>query len=293
MNKYLILGCGYTGRRVAALLLRTGAGVIATTRDPAKLDDLHARGCEVVQLDVLELGSLQSVISQAARGRSVLLSVPSIKTPQGLSDPTSEIVDGLGDLPDRVVYLSTTGVYGDTKLVDESTPIAAVTVRQRLRVDAEEAIRAGPWPSMILRPAAIYGPGRGVHVSMRQGRFRLFGDGANFVSRIHVDDLGVLAVAALQSTATGAYPVADEEPCASREIAEFCAGLLELRPPGSAMASEVSETLRSDRRVDGSAIRRLLRVDLKYPSYRIGIPAALESEQTPSSIAGPRDSQLV
>ena len=192
-----------------------------------------------------------------------------------------------------MVYLSTTGVYGDTKLVDETTPIAAVTVRQRLRVDAEEAVRAGPWPSMILRPAAIYGPGRGVHVSMRQGRFRLFGDGANFVSRIHIDDLAALAVAALQSTATGAYPVADEEPCASREIAEFCAGLLELQPPGSAGASEVSETLRSDRRVDGSAIRRLLRVDLKYPSYRIGIPAALESEQTPSSIAGLRDSRLV
>jgi len=106
MNKYLILGCGYTGRRVAARLLRTGAHVIATTRDPATLDDLDALGCEVVQLDVLEAGSLEAVISQAARGCRVLLSVPPIKTPQGLVDLVPRIVAALGDRPRRVVCRS-------------------------------------------------------------------------------------------------------------------------------------------------------------------------------------------
>jgi nucleoside-diphosphate-sugar epimerase len=292
MNKYLIFGCGYTGRRVAARLLRTGAHVIATTRDPATLDDLGALGCEVVQLDVLEAGSLEAVISQAARGCRVLLSIPPINTPQGLVDLVPRIVDALGDRPRCVVYLSTTGIYGNARLVDQTTPIAPVTQRQRLRAAAEQAVTGGPWTSMILRPAAIYGPGRGVHTSMRQGRFRLAGDGRNFVSRIQVDDLASLATAALQCSATGAYPVADEEPCASRDIAEFCARLLGLPLPGSVTKDEVSETRRSDRRVDGGAIRRLLGVDLKHPSYRTGIPAALVAEADAMPSGGPSGGEI-
>ena len=278
MAEYLILGCGYTGRRVVERLLPAGARVIATTRDPGRLRDLSARGCEVLRVDVLEPGALRGVVSRAGRGCRVLLSVPTIQSPGGLLDPTPEIVDTLGDRPRRVVYLSTTGVYGNAKLVDETTLIAPVTHRQRLRVAAEEAVTGGPWASMILRPAAIYGPGRGVHAAMRQGRFRLAGDGSNFVSRTQVDDLAALAVAALQSSATGAYPVADDEPCTSREIVEFCAQLLGLPLPASVKESELSETRRSDRQVNGSAIRRILGVGLKYPSYRTGIPAALAAE---------------
>jgi len=283
MTEYLILGCGYTGRRVAERLLSTGAHLTATTRDPNRLGDLSARGCEVLQLDMLDPRSLKDVVSRAARGCSVLLSVPPIKSPRGLVDPTPKIVAALGNQPRRVVYLSTTGVYGNTKLVDETTLIAPATQRQRLRVAAEQAVTGGSWTSMILRPAAIYGPGRGVHTSMQQGRFRLAGDGANFVSRIQVDDLARLAVAALQSSVTGAYPVADDEPCTSREIVEFCGELLGLPLPGSVMRSEVNETRRSDRRVNGSAARRLLDVGLRYPSYRTGIPAALQAEAEAAS----------
>jgi hypothetical protein len=82
--------------------------------------------------------------------------------------------------------------------------------------------------------------------------------------------------AALFSTVTGAFPVADEHPCPSREIAVFCARLLGVPMPGSVPAGALSETRRADRRVDGSAIRKRLGVVLRYPSYRTGIPASLE-----------------
>ena len=281
--EYLILGCGYTGRRVVERLLPTGARVIATTRDPGRLRDLSARGCEVLQVDVLEPRALQGVVSRAGRGCRVLLSIPAIRSPRGLVDLTPEIVDKLGDRPRRVVYLSTTGVYGNTKLVDETTLVAPATQRQRLRVAAEETVTGRSWASMILRPAAIYGPGRGVHTAMQQGRFRLAGDGLNFVSRIHVDDLAALAVAALESSATGTYPVADNEPCTSLEIVEFCAQLLGLPLPDSVTENEVSETRRSDRQVNGSAIRRIFGVGLKFASYRTGIPAALAAELAATS----------
>ena len=97
--------------------------------------------------------------------------------------------------------------------------------------------------------------------------------GETFVSRIHVDDLAAHVEAGLLSDICGAYPVADEEPCTSREIAEFCAKLLDLPMPRSAEAKG-----RADRRVDGSAIRRALGIKLMYPSYRVGIPAALKAQ---------------
>jgi nucleoside-diphosphate-sugar epimerase len=111
---------------------------------------------------------------------------------------------------------------------------------------------------------------------MRRGEFRLRGDGSNWISRIHADDLAAHLESALFSDVTGAYPVADEHPCPSAEIAEFCARLLGLPLPASARDHELSETRRADRRVDGSAIRRLLGISLRYPSYLTGIPASLE-----------------
>ena len=286
MRHCLILGCGYTGRRVARLLLARGFTVTATTRDPARHTDLQAAGCRVAALDVSDQAALSSVAALLGEQSRVLLSIPTLRVsgqPAGLDDPTARVMKALGSegletAIARVVYLSTTGVYGETKHVDETTPIAPVTERQCRRAEAERAVAAGPWPSLILRPAAIYGPGRGVHAALRKGRFRLAGDGGNFISRIHVDDLAALTAAAIESDITGAYPAADEDPCTSREMARYCADLVGLPAPPSARPSEVDETRRADRRVDGRAICGLLGVTPRYPSYREGVAAALAAE---------------
>jgi nucleoside-diphosphate-sugar epimerase len=172
-----------------------------------------------------------------------------------------------------MVYLSSTAVYGSATLVDENTAVDPSTEAARVRLDAEKAIAEGPWSSLILRPAAIYGPGRGVQESIQRGEHSL---GDRYVSRIHVDDLAAHVEAALLSTLTGAYPVADEEPCTSREIAEFCARLLNVPVEGanSGYARRMPR-FANNRRVDGSAIRKALGLTLQYPSYRVGVPAAL------------------
>ncbi len=173
----------------------------------------------------------------------------------------------------RVVYLSSTAVYGRASHVDETTPVDPGAERAGARLDAEHAVRDGPWSSLILRPAAIYGPGRGVQESIQRGEHSL---SDRFVSRIHVDDLADHAEAALLSNVAGAFPVADEEPCTSREIAEFCARLLNVRVTPAARRDAGREPrFANNRRVDGSAIRRKLGINLLYPSYRTGIPAAL------------------
>ncbi len=258
MGRALILGGGFTGSRVAALLRARGWDVTLTNRS----------GVGGLMLDVGDEASLERLSTSISPDTVVLHSIP--------------VPGVLGALraggPARVVYLSTTGVYGAVPVVDETTTVAPRTERELLRVAEENAVLQGPWSAMVLRPAAIYGPGRGIHAAMRAGTYRLMGAGTNFVSRIHVDDLARHAEAAMVCNLTGAFPVADEAPCTSREIAEYCAKLLGVAMPEEAAAESLGETRRADRRVDGSAVRRLLGLNLRYPSYREGIESCLAEE---------------
>lgn len=221
------------------------ARVIATSREPRKLAGLWVEGMRVEDVEPIP-------------GALVLHSIP----PEDAPDVTPILA-----VARRVVYISTTGVYGSARVVDENTRVDWTGERARTRLEAEQAIGA----HLTLRPAAIYGPGRGVHESVRRGTYP---PGENYISRIHVDDLAAHAEAALLSDVTGAYPVADEEPCTSREIAEFCAKLLGVALPEGPVPQP---RIFGDRKVDGSAIRRLLGVTLRYPSYRTGIPASIEA----------------
>ena len=248
----LILGCGYTGKRVAADLTRRGFVVVTTNRQPCP---------PALPFDLADPASISAISASVTPETRVLYSIPSV----------SPDVAKMLARAKRVVYLSTTGVYGSRSVVDVDTP----TDPAHPRSAAERLIQTHS-SALILRPAAIYGPGRGIQTSVAEGKFKLASDGSNFVSRIHVDDLATHCVAGLFSELTGAYPVADDEPCESREIAAFCSRLLGIPMPEGAPPQQLDRTRQANRRVDGREIRRLLGVDLQYPSYRVGIPAALE-----------------
>jgi nucleoside-diphosphate-sugar epimerase len=251
--------------------------VIATTRNPEKLSELAEMEAQVLRVEVLEPATLEPLGAMVAAGARVVHSIPVVEGAEGWLDPTPQLLEALGGRASRVIYLSTTGVYGAARDVDETTPVAPEGRTGHLRVAAEQAVAGGEWSWLILRPGAIYGPGRGVHESIRRGRYRLVGGGGNFVSRIHVDDLAEMVLAALDSGVTGSYPVADEEPCTSGEMATYCAELLGVPTPPSVGPDGVHHTRRTNRRVDGSAIRRRLGVKLRFPSYRVGVRAALEA----------------
>jgi nucleoside-diphosphate-sugar epimerase len=269
----LILGCGYTGERVAQKLLAQGIKVLATSREPGKLSYLAEAGVQLYRLDFADPMTLDGLAEIVQPGVRVLHSVP----PVNGTDPTPQLLAALGTKPERVVYISTTSVYGDAREVNHITPAAPVLPSQIVRVAAEQAVLNGNSAGLCLRPAGIYGQGRGVHQRMLDGTYKMVEDGTNFLSRIHVEDLAQHCVAALlrPTPLTGAYPVADASPCSSVEIVEFCANLLKLPMPPHIVAKDAHETQRVHRKVDGSYIRELLGIELKYPSYREGIPASL------------------
>jgi len=250
----LILGCGYTGRRVAERFLAQGAHVTVSTRDPARL--------VVPGAAVIRTGDMPA---HAQPGMLVLHSVPP-EGPQDLLAPWQGIAT-------RVVYLSSTAVYGHHLVVDENTPADASTGPGAERLAVEQTVAAGPWSWLVLRPAAIYGPARGAQEAFKRGTHSL---SEQFVSRIHVDDLAAHVEAALVSNLSGTWPVADEEPSTALAVSEFCARLLHM-PISGGPRDEAARAPRppNNRRVDGSGVRRALGIRLEYPSYRTGIPASL------------------
>jgi nucleoside-diphosphate-sugar epimerase len=261
MADVLILGAGFTAGRVARRLLEAGADVVVTHR--------HARevkGARCVALNLDTGAGLQDLGPHLSNGVVVLHSIPDFAG-------TPQLVEFLRPFrPRRIVYLSTTGVYGAADQVDERTPPGPDTEQHRLRVDTETTLASGPWSLMVLRPAGIYGPRRGVHWSARRNLFRPPSE-ERVVSRIHVEDLAEHALRAMQGSEIGAFPVADEAPCPSIEVAAWTCAYL-----GVPFVPGPEGEPRRGRRVDGSAVRALLGVALRYPSYREGVPACLAAE---------------
>ena len=259
----IILGLGFTGQRLAKrLLLRAslrGGEVFAVVRNAERFRPFESIGLKLLPW-----------IADAPTGGLLCHAIPPLPEWENLA--IREKIESLA--PQRIVYISSTGVYGGAAEVGAETPAEPNDERGRQRISEERWLTSGSWSSVILRAAAIYGPGRGVHRAIREGRVPR-GSAAQAVSRIHVDDLAALAEAGLFSEVSGVWPVADELPCASAEIASWLTRLL--RWPAS--SGELEKITISGRKVDGRAIRGMLGVTLAYPTWQAGILASLAEEQ--------------
>jgi nucleoside-diphosphate-sugar epimerase len=238
--------------------------VFAAVRNAARFHDLADEGLRVVEM---------------IPGCSEISALPKQAIIVDLIPPLSEQENaGLRLLvkklqPARLVYISSTGVYGGQIEVDENTRPEANDARGLRRLDDEKWVTSGPWTSLVLRAAAIYGPGRGVHAAVREGRTPR-GMSSGVVSRIHVEDLARIIEAGIFSDLDGAWPVADNDPCSSAEIVRWCTRLFQIKE----ISPRARETVLPGRRVDGRKVREKLGIELTYSSWRTGVPASLAEE---------------
>jgi nucleoside-diphosphate-sugar epimerase len=274
----VVLGCGFTGVEAARLALADGRRVIGSTRSAARAVELAALGIEARVIPRLDAAAVTALVPA---GAEVLVTFP----PDGLTD--GALAPAL-TAARAVVYISSTAVYGAASgSIDESVPVDPTAPRAAPRLAAEEAYRAQG--GLILRAAAIYGPGRGLHVRLARGEHRLAGDGLAVVSRIHVTDLARLALAALDHGAHGAiFNAADATPAPQIEVITWLAARIGVPVPPSVPAESLHETLRHDRAIDGSRGRRELGVALVYPSYVEGFEACLDLDRDRDRDRDPR-----
>jgi nucleoside-diphosphate-sugar epimerase len=269
---WILLGCGYTGARVAARLAAAAeppSELVLARRDPAPLADLARElGARAIAVDLARPETLPRAMMTGA----VVVHLAPPALPDGAAE--SALAAAAHDA-DRIVYVSSTGVYAAAggASVDESWQVAPATASGAARVAAEAALRAGPARVVILRAAGIYGPGRGVAARLREGTFRVIGDGRAHTSRIHVDDLAAAIVAAGSAAApSDIYNVADDDPAPTGEYADTAAALLGLPPPprvpADTVPAEVAGMLLADRRIDAGRLKRELGWAPRYPSWR-------------------------
>lgn len=282
MRSAVIIGCGYTGLRLARALSARAVVVTATTRTQERADAIAAAGANPL---ICDLDAAPPALGSACPDIVFYLAPP---PRHGTEDP--RLIRYLATLPDRepprIVYVGTSGVYGDCggDWVAEDRPPCPDTDRAHRRLAAERALMQWSETGVILRVAGIYGPGRLPIERVRERRPVLAAAEAPWTNRIHVDDLvATLLAAATRGWPGGAYNVADGAPAKAGALERELARQLGLpRPPEidwqtardqfSAMRLSF---LRASRRLRVARMRDELGVTPRYPDVGAGVAASL------------------
>ncbi|MBU0753156.1 MAG: NAD(P)H-binding protein [Gammaproteobacteria bacterium] len=288
MRRLLIIGCGDVVRRVLPQLVRRWR-VFALVRewDPA----LRALGVVQITGDLDHAASLRRL---AGLAHAVLHSAPPAdeEVKPGAADRrTRRLIAVLrrSSLPRRLVYISTSGVYGDCagdRVFETRTPLPR-TARAQRRVAAEDLLRrfgaASGCAISILRAPGIYAADRLPLERLRRGLPLLRAEEDIYTNHIHAEDLGRACIAALERGGVGrAYNASDDSDILMGDWFGKLADAFGLPQPPRVTRAEAEQVLppvqlsfmRESRRLDNTRLKRELRLALKYPNVDVGIADA-------------------
>ncbi|MEO8101408.1 MAG: SDR family oxidoreductase [Betaproteobacteria bacterium] len=290
-TRILIIGLGDVGERVARHLANRYS-VSALVRSAGRARQARSMGVRAIRGDLDRPGSLRKL---AGRADVVFHFAP--PAAEGVRDlRTRRLLSALSrqpvckssragmlsrHLPRRLVYISTTGVYGDCggEWIDESRPVKAVTARARRRVDAERVLRV--WGRRygvavsVLRAPGIYAEERLPVGRLRNGTAVLVAEDDVFTNHIHAEDLARAAIAAMRFGKPGrVYNVVDDSVLGMGGYFDRVADALGLpRPPRISRAEAAVRLppalltfMSESRRIGNRRLKRELRFTLRYPT---------------------------
>jgi nucleoside-diphosphate-sugar epimerase len=286
----LIIGCGYLGERLAAILRAAGDRVIGTVRSPERADKIAHLGIEPIIADVLDISSLahlpacDRIFYAVGFDRRAGVSMRSVYE-GGLRN----VLTQLGASSRRFVYASSTGVYGQTdgSWVDETAVTEPRHESGKICLEAEEIVRA--WAlahapevtAVVLRYAGLYGPGRVVRKALLERGEPIPGDPDKFLNLIHIEDAARAAAAALGSEQVDPlYVVSDDRPVTRSEYYNLAATLLGTRPPQFVpLSTRGAESDRdaTNKRVRSARIKSRLGLQLAFPDITTGLKTCFET----------------
>ena len=290
MKRVLIVGSGDVAARAIPWLVQRFK-VIALTRRPDVAPALRALGACALLGDLDDRGSLERI---AGIADAVLHFAP----PPALGQRdtrTTHLLAALasrGSLPQRLVYISTSGVYGDCggEWVDETRPCKPRNPRAIRRVDAEAQVRRfgrrhGVAVS-ILRAPGIYASDRLPIERLTRADPVLASDDDVFTNHIHADDLARLSCIALFRARPGRVINASDQSCLKMgDYFDLVADSFALPRPPRVPRSQIGEYLSpitlsfmgESRRLDNRRIGEDLRIQLRFPTVADGLSAARAS----------------
>jgi nucleoside-diphosphate-sugar epimerase len=277
--RVLLIGCGDVALRTADLL-HPKVRLYGLTRRAEDVPKLRAHGIVPI---IGDLDRFETLRRLRAAPFAVLHFAP--PPSDGRDDPrTQKLIAALTrarSIPQRFVYISTSGVYGDCAgaRIDEMRARRAQSPRARRRVAAEDRLRA--WARRygvalaILRVPGIYAESRLPLERIKQGTPVLAPDDDVFTNHIHADDLARATVAALfRAKPNRAYNVTDDAEMKMGGWFDAVADAFKLpRPPRvtweeaeQRIAPQLLSFMSESRRLSNTRMKRELRVRLKYPT---------------------------
>jgi nucleoside-diphosphate-sugar epimerase len=285
----LIFGCGYLGQRVARRWRDAGHEVFVVTRRAERAPKLAGEGFRPIVADVVRpaglagLPAAQTVLYAVGHDRAAGATIHEV-----YAGGLQAVLDRLPDETEKIIYISSTGVYGQSggETVDEDSATVPKREGGRASLAAERVLAAHRLGGrgIVLRMAGLYGPGRiPLADDIRRGR-PIAAPRLGLLNLIHVDDAaGIVLAADARAAPPRAYVVSDGHPVERGEYYAELARLLGAPEPAFAAAADDSPAGRraaADKRASNARMLRELGVRLQYPSYRQALAAIVAAENS-------------
>ncbi|MFC5367046.1 SDR family oxidoreductase [Salinirubrum litoreum] len=288
-----VLGCGYVGLELGRQLSAAGHEVVGVRRSESGLAAVESAGLEAVEADVTDAESLADVpdadwvvfaASSGGRGAEAARSV----YVQGLRTAIRQF-GSRDERPDRLIYTSSTGVYGDHggDWVDEETPIEPTTEKTEVLAEAERVAREVSAEygidGTVARFAGLYGPDR-----YRLSRYLQGPVTAGYLNMVHRDDAAGAVAYLLREDLLrdDVVVVVDDEPVSKHEFADWLADECGVDRPEKRSkqerlaAGELSEAaerrILTSKRCSNERLRGL-GYEFRYPTFREGYRDAIRA----------------
>jgi nucleoside-diphosphate-sugar epimerase len=286
VKKIFFAGFGDIARRISRQSEVNGLPIALITRSEEKFAQLTAQGFEAI-LDSFD--DPENLSPLPLSGRTVFYTAP--PPGGGFSDTRVGVFCAqisAENLPDKVIYISTSGVYGDCGggLVDETVSLNPQTARAKRRADAEMQLqqmsRTFGVPLVILRVTGIYGPTRLPLQRLQQNHPVLKPEESNITNRIHAEDLARICVAAaLRGEGGDIFNVSDGEHGTMTDYFNTVADHFGLPHPEQIGRSEATKVMNplmlsyinESRRMDNRLMLKKLNIELLYPDLEAGLVA--------------------
>jgi len=292
-RRVVILGCGYIGIELGRQLTAAGHEVVGVRRSKEGCESISAAGFEAHQADLTDPADIENlpaadwlVFAASSGGRDAeaarRIYVAAL----------ADVIESYGQreqTPERRVYTSSTGVYGDHDgaWVDESTPLEPTTEKTEVLVEAERIAREESADygidGTVARFSGLYGPDR-----YRLERYIEGPVTEGYLNMVHREDAAG-AVAYLLTNDCGrdeAVLVTDDEPVDKWTFADWLADKCGLDSPpkrtkkerltDDGLSAAARRRILTSKRCSNERLREL-GYSLQYPTFREGYRAAVDA----------------
>jgi len=287
LNKLFCFGVGFTGLQACEYFNDQNWITSGTTRDRNKKVNPN--------IELIEYNPNKGKIylsESLASSKILLISIaPDKNGDVVLKSNYEDIANALKTSVKRVIYLSTTAVYGDANgsTVDEKYKINPQSDRAKSRILAERQ-----WNDLcdkfgvtlnILRLSGIYGIGRNQIRNLINGTAKRIIKEGHVFNRIHVADIArIIYMLSVSDIKSDIFNISDDMPAPPQDVVEFAARLLNTDPPepvnfSEASLSEMARSFYSETKyIRNQKIKEKLGLELKYPNYKLGLKDILKEE---------------